>query len=214
MRGRVLRGRRRAVVVAALSLGLAGCAANAGGPAAGGPPPIAATLASAASDVAVATRSRTGTSSGRPPARRTRGRSGYPAVIGGLPQLGTTAPAPARPRDASDPAALAPADAGRLAAPACATLRDAVGGRLPDVVARRGGQSRGPAVVTQAVAAALLGLPIDVPAAARAEHRRLVAAHGALTAALNAPGAAANAGASARTAVRAYAASLGIERCG
>ena len=216
MRGRVLGARSRAVVVAVLGLGLAGCAADAGGPGGGGSPPIAALAATHAADAVVATRSAAATrsNSGRSPGRRARGRSGYPAVIGGLPRLGSTAPAPSRSRDASESTALDVAEAGRLAAPACATLRDAAGGRLPALVARRG-QTRAPAVVTQAVAAALLGLPVDVPAAARTEHRRLVAAHAALTDALGAPGdAAANEAATARTALRAYARALGIDTCG
>jgi len=210
MRGPVLRGSSRAAIVVTLGIGLTGCATDAGCPSAASAPPLAVVLATQASDAAGVIRA-----GGRRQAERpARPRSGFPAVIGGLPQLAATPTAPSRARS-GQAAALRVSAARRLATPACATYRDALAGRLPAVVARRDG-TRALAVVTHGVAAALLGLPIDVPAAARAERKRLATAQGALTDALGetADAAADATAASTRTGLRAYAAALGIDDCG
>jgi hypothetical protein len=199
--------------VVAVSVALAGCAADAGAPAAGTAPPLAAVLATQLPGVTGAAKS----TGARHPAHRARPRSGHPAIVGGLPWLGITPASPSRSRREVDAApaatALDAAGAARVAAPACATLRDALAGDVPDVVRRRAG-NRALAVVTQAVASALLGLPVDVPASARAERKHLAAAYAALGEVLAGSADPSATAATARAGVRAYAAAIGIDGCG
>jgi hypothetical protein len=140
-----------------------------------------------------------------------------PAVPANAPhgvELTPTPAAPRRPRtpQRSRPVALAHAE--RLGAPACATYADALAGRFTDVVAARGSR-RALALVTESVAAALLGLPVLAPQASLPARERLDAVLGRLSAAL----ATADDGAATATAIamtpriRAYAAALRIGAC-
>jgi hypothetical protein len=140
-----------------------------------------------------------------------------------VPPAGTAAaepatPTPAGPGRASTAEAQRPqplAAAPLLAAPACEQYVAALAGRLPAPVrARRGTQ--GLAIVSDAVAAALLGMPIVVPRASRAAREQLDDAHARLTRAL---AAAQDADAAAlardmRPLISAYAGALGIAACG
>ncbi|MEY2516031.1 MAG: hypothetical protein QOJ89_3389 [bacterium] len=130
---------------------------------------------------------------------------------------GADAPAtpasPPRPRTAPPPRAIALAGARRLAAPACELQRDVRAGRVPDVVAARGSQ-RARALVTESVAAALLGLPVEVPDASAPARERLDAAHARLSRALADGDDASAAAAAASDRSDAYAAALGIAGCG
>jgi len=133
--------------------------------------------------------------------RRSSGHAAVPASVkpstpmpAGPRRQRTPAPAPAR--------ALPSADAGRLAAPACATYADALAGRFPAVVLARG-EAGALGRVSQSVAAALLGLPVEVPSASLPQRSRLDRAlrrhAGAATLAPR---------------ITAYARSLGIAACG
>ena len=143
--------------------------------------------------------------------RAERRSSGHPAAPA---DAKPSTPVPAGPRRQRTPApdgALPFADAGRLAAPACATYADARAGRLPGAVVARG--SHGAlAQVSQSVAGALLGLPVEVPRAALAARGDLDRAQRRLARAL-ASGGAADAGAIGPH-IRAYARALGVDGCG
>ena len=142
--------------------------------------------------------------------RAERRSSGHPAAPA---DAGAVAPTPVGPRRQRTPApagALSSADAGRLAAPACATYADALAGRFPDGVAARGADLA-LAHVSQSVAATLLGLPADVPRAGLPARRSLDRALRRLSRAL-AAGSADGADAIGPR-IRAYARALGVDGC-
>jgi len=206
-------------IVAALSLGVAGCAADAGGMASGDAAPLAVVRAAQSSLVAAkapakrtvrprsvaATRSASAGAATRTASTRTRSASARAATR--TASTRTRAVAPSR--------ALSTADAPRLAAPACEQFADARGGHFPRVVQQRG-STRALALMTQAVADALLGLPVVVPDASLPAREQLDGARARLARAL-AQGDDATATAIARASaprVAAYASALGIADCG
>jgi hypothetical protein len=104
---------------------------------------------------------------------------------------------------------------GRLVAPACATYAEALAGRYPAAMLARGSR-RALALVTQSVAAALVGAPVVASPAALPARERLDATLARLSRALADRGdARPNAIASSMTPrIRAYANVLGIDHCG
>jgi hypothetical protein len=122
---------------------------------------------------------------------------------------------PHRPRTSPPRRALELSAARRLVAPACATYLAALAGRYPDAVLARGSR-RALALVTQSVAAALLGMPVVASPASLPARRQLDAALARLSRALAdrddaRPTAIARATAAR---IRAYADALGIDGCG
>jgi hypothetical protein len=103
----------------------------------------------------------------------------------------------------------------RLAAPACATYAQALAGRFPHVVLARGSR-RALALVTQSVAAALLGVPVVASPAALPARERVDATLARLTRALADRGDARPTAIARSMAprIRAYAHALRIDRCG
>ena len=143
--------------------------------------------------------------------RAERRSSGHPAAPA---DAKPSTPMPAGPRRQRTPApagALPAADAGRLAAPACATYAKRSRGRFPGAVAARG-SAGALAQVSQSVAGALLGLPVEVPRAAFDAREDLDRAQRRLSRAL-ASGGVADAGAIGPH-IRAYAQALGVGGCG
>lgn len=143
--------------------------------------------------------------------RAERRSSGHPAAPA---DAKPSTPLPAGPRRQRTPApavALPSADAGRLAAPTCAIYADAFAGRFPEAILARGSRSA-LAQVSQSVAGALLGLPVEVPRGALAAREDLDRAQRRLSRAL-ASGGQADAGAIGPR-IRAYARALDIDGCG
>ena len=134
--------------------------------------------------------------------RAERRSSGHAAVPANAKPATPTPAGPRRQRTPAPARALPSADAGRLAAPACATYADALAGRFPGVVLARG-EAGALGRVSQGVAAALLGLPVEVPSASLPERS-------SLDRALRRHAGAASLG----PRITAYARSLGIAACG
>jgi hypothetical protein len=203
--------RSAAGVLAAASLGLAGCASAT---ASLDTTPVAvvrtaqSSIASAGASLAHATSSRGATS-------RRNVRSAVPPRSGASAREVPTPAGPRRSRTPEPARALSVSAAPRLAAAACEQYAAARGGRFPAVVRVRG-EARALAVMTDGVAAALLGLPVVVPQASLAAREELDAAHAHLSRALIA-GDDARATAIARAAgprIGRYAQALGIAGCG
>lgn len=209
-----VRPRRRssaahAALAAAVSLALAGCGATAGGEPAGGGAPLAVVFATPSS--IVSTSEHPAKPRGAAPQPRRRPAVG-PAAGGDAAE--PTPPSPRRSRAAPARRALPASAAARLAAPACATYERALAGHVPDAVLARDPR-HAPAIVAQSVAAALLGLPIDIGARRDRTRGSLDDALSDLMDALAGGDEAANAMAGAMTpGIRAYAATLGISACG
>jgi hypothetical protein len=204
------RPRSAAALLALLSVGLLGCAADRSGSAAGGGSSVAVVLAAPSSVVSSVT--------GRTEPRHrvvaaARQRSGFPAFPARAARLARTPPGPPRSREPRPARAAAISDAARLAAPACAMYADALAGRFPDAVLARGA-GRAPAFVAESAAAVLLGLPVVAPRASRHSRERLEAALARLTRALSDDVAAGAIVSATRPRLRAYAAALGAGACG
>ena len=186
-----------AAFLAAIGLGLAGCAGDATST---GTAPLAVVHA-ATSSIA---------GHGKASVRGVRRRSGVsPNAPAGKP----TPPSP-RTRPAAPPRALPASSAPRLAAPACEQYAAGLAGTFPEAVQARGAE-RALALLTESVASALLGMPITVPAASRAERDVLEGARARISTALVA-GDDAKATAIARATkprIAAYAQALGITGC-
>jgi hypothetical protein len=190
-----------AAIFAAMSLGVAGCGSDATSL---DTAPMGVVRAAQSSMQASGTRSQ--------PARAAR-RSG---VTPRSAAEDTPTPAgPPRPRTAEPARALPVSAAAGLAAAACEQHRQAQAGRFPAVVRTRG-DARALAVVTDGVAAALLGMPVVAPRAGLAARAELGEAAARLSRAL-ARNDDATATATAQATgprIRDYAHALGIAGCG
>jgi hypothetical protein len=195
-------------LLAAASLGLAGCAAGAGGAPIGDA--AALPIVRAAQSSLGAAPARTRARVAKAPARRRRAvnhPTRRPAVAPGALTGEPTPPGPRRPRAATAALALPVAEAARLAAPACAQYAAALAGRFPDAVRARGA-GRAPAIVTESVAAALHGLPLRPPVASLPAREALYRAHEKLAAHDD------DAAAATRRWIGRYARAIGIAGCG
>jgi hypothetical protein len=145
--------------------------------------------------------------------RAERRSSGHPAAPADAKASTPTPAGPRRQRTPAPAGALSTADAGRLAEPACAAYLGALAGRFPDAVLARGAGGA-LARVSESVAAALLGLPVDVPKAGLAAREDLDRGLRSLSRAfVSGEDVGARATAIAPR-IRAYAGALGIDGCG
>ncbi|MDX6690131.1 MAG: hypothetical protein QOG15_1588 [Solirubrobacteraceae bacterium] len=200
-----------AAILAAASVALVGCAS---GTASLDTAPVAAVrVAQASITSAAANAARAATPP--PSTRAVQRRSAVPPRSGANARELPTPPGSRRSRTPEPSAPLPASAAQRLAAPACEQYLAARAGHFPAVVAARG-EARALAVMTDSVAAALLGLPIVAPGASLAARLQLDAAHVRLAQALAAgqdPPATAIARA-ANQRIGDYAQALGIAECG
>ncbi len=214
---------RPVALLAAASLGLAGCAAGAAGPPIGDAAPLPiiraaqSSVGAAPEKASARRRSRIAATSARQRPRTAEASARRrPAIARGASLAAKpTRPGPRRPRAAAPATAVPLSEAARLAAPACAQYEAALAGRYPDAVRARGPE-RALALMTESVAAALAGLPIKATRSSAPARAALDAARARLAEALAAqdPRTASAIAHAAAPRIRAYAAAIGIASCG